>query len=297
MIESIERIFSIDSPGIECYATLRRPMDHYDKGLFVIEGDKVVKRFLDSPLTLVSVLFSEKWLEVFRAAIEQREEPVKVFVSTDEHLAQIVGFNYHHGIMALGKMPETLTLERAVSDSDEPQLVVALDKLDNAENIGVLVRNCAACGVHSVIVGETSADPYLRRAVRNSMGTVFRVPVIRSKSLRESLSILKSKYNFQVIAAHPHADSLPLYSTQMTKNTCIVFGNEGDGVSQDILDVCDHCVSIPMAPGIDSFNVACASAVMLYEVNRQRSSFLSSYAQKSVPCWGEQCRGLKIGKV
>ena len=270
MIESIERIFTIDSPGMECYSTLKRPLDHYEKGLFVIEGDKVVKRFLDSSLTLVSVLFTDKWLEVFRENIEQRDEPVKVYVASIEHLAQIVGYNYHHGIMAVGKLPAALTLDEAVADVKEPRLVVALDKLDNSENTGVLVRNCGACGVHALVVGETSADPYLRRAVRNSMGTVFRVPVVKSKSLRESLLTLKTQYGFQIIAAHPRVDSLPLYRAELTKDICIVFGNEGDGVSQEIIDICDYTVSIPMAPGIDSFNVACASAIMLYEANRQR---------------------------
>jgi TrmH family RNA methyltransferase len=173
--------------------------------------------------------------------------------------------------MAVAKLPDKLTLEKAVADVSGPRLFVALDKLDNEENVGVLVRNCAACGVHAVMVGENTADPYLRQAVRSSMGTVFRVPVVRSNSLRESLSILKSQYEFQVIAAHPHVNSLPLYNTQMEKNTCIVFGNEGNGVSQEIIDICDQSVSIPMAAGIDSFNVACASAIMLYEVNRQRA--------------------------
>jgi len=270
MIESIERIFTIDSPGIECYATLKKPLEHYEKGLFVIEGDKVVKRFLDSSFTLVSVLFTDKWFEIYREDIEKRVEPVKVYVAEIEHLARIVGYNYHHGIMAIGKLPRELTIEEVVSNVKGARLMVALDKLDNAENTGVLVRNCAACGIHGLIVGETSADPYLRRAVRNSMGTVFKVPVVRSNNLRDSLLMLKSRFGFQVIAAHPREDSLPLYYTDLTKDTCIVFGNEGDGVSTEILDVCDRIVSIPMASGIDSFNVACASAIMLYEVNRQR---------------------------
>lgn len=271
MIESIEKVFNIDSPGLECYTTLKRPLEHYEKGLFVIEGDKVIERFFESSLPLVSVLFTEKWFEIFRENIEKRDESVRVFVASIEHMAHIVGFNYHHGIMAVGKMPGALSLDKAVANAKTPRLMVALDKLDNSENVGVLVRNCAACGVDALIVGETSADPYLRRAVRNSMGTVFRLPVVKSTSLRESLKILKTKFGFQVIAAHPHVDSLPLYGTDLTKDTCVVLGNEGDGISQEILDICDYKVSIPMAAGIDSFNVACASAILLYEVNRQRA--------------------------
>jgi tRNA G18 (ribose-2'-O)-methylase SpoU len=271
VIESIERVFTIDSPGLECYTTLKRPVEHYEKGLFVIEGDKVIERFFESSLPLVSVLFTDKWFEAFKEHIEKRDEPVKVFIASIEHMAHIVGFNYHHGIMAVGRMPRALLLDEAVMNVSEPRLIVALDKLDNTENVGVLVRNCAACGVHALIVGETSADPYLRRAVRNSMGTVFRVPVVKSTSLRESLEVLKVKFGFQIVAAHPHIDSLPLYSTDLTKDTCVVFGNEGDGISQNIIDVCNYKVTIPMVPGIDSFNVGCASAIMLYEVNRQRA--------------------------
>jgi tRNA G18 (ribose-2'-O)-methylase SpoU len=271
VIESIERVFRIDSPGLECYTTLKRPLEHYEKGLFVIEGDKVMERFFKSSLPLVSVLFTEKWFETFREDIEKRDESVKVFIACIEDMAHIVGFNYHHGIMAVGKIPGALTLDEAVADAKAPRLMVAIDRLDNSENVGVLVRNCAACGADALIVGETSADPYLRRAVRNSMGTVFRLPVVKSTSLRESLTILKTKFGFQIIAAHPHIDSLSLYNTDLTKDTCIVLGNEGDGISQNIIDICDYKVSIPMAPGIDSFNVACASAIILYEVNRQRA--------------------------
>ncbi len=271
MIESIEQVFSINTPDLECYATLKQPQEHFAKKLFVIEGDKVVRRFLDTSLILVSVLFSQKWFEVFKDALQERPEPIKVFLADLTHMANIVGYQYHHGVMAVAKLPHTVTLDVAVTTPSSTHLIVALDKLDNAENIGVLVRNCAACGVSAILVGETCADPYLRRAVRNSMGTVFRVPIVRTSSLRESLLILRSNYTFQIIAAHPHDPSVSLYQTKFSKNTCIVFGSEGDGISPEILATCDTAVTIPMALSIDSLNVACASAIMLYEVNRQHA--------------------------
>ena len=271
MIESIQRDFTLNTPGMECYTTLKQTVEHYKQGLFVIEGDKVVQRFLDSPFTLVSVLFTDKWFDHFCEQLESRPEPITAYVGEIEQLADIVGYNYHHGVMAVGKLPPQLTLAQATAPTPKPKLFVALDKLDNAENVGVLVRNCAACGVDALIVGETSADPYLRRSVRNSMGTVFKLGIVRTDSLQQTLQQLKNDHGFMVVAAHPRITSISLYETTMLQNTCIVFGSEGDGVSQGILDVCNTVVTIPMAAGVDSFNVACASAIMLYEVNRQRA--------------------------
>ncbi len=270
MIKRVENIMSIGSQGLEYYSTLRRPLEHYEKGIFVIEGDKVVKRFFESQLELVSVLLTEGMFEAYRESIEKRNEAVIVYIAKKELLMHIVGFKYHQGIMAVGRVPQLLSVKNLMDLSTEPLLIVALDRLESAENTGVLVRNCAACGVNGLLVGETSADPYLRRAVRNSMGTVFRVPVIKCQSLKESLLYLRQKYKFQVLAAHPRIDSVALNKSDLTKNTVLVFGNEGEGISQSIIDVSDYSITIPMSSGIDSFNVACASAIMLYEANRQR---------------------------
>jgi TrmH family RNA methyltransferase len=177
--------------------------------------------------------------------------------------------------MAVGKVPEPKSLETTIASIETPHFLVALDGLVNAENVGVVVRNCAAFGVGAVIAGETSSSPYLRRAVRNSMGTVFQMPVIHSENLRETLQGLHRSHNIDIVAAHVRATST-IDKSDFTKSTCIVLGHEGEGISQNILDICTAQVAIPMMNGTDSLNVASASAAFLYEVRRQRSITRSS---------------------
>ncbi len=232
------------------------------------EGEKVVRRLLDSPLTVVSVLVTEEWYK----RLFHTEQPLfDIFIADKELLQSIVGYNLHQGIMAVAKVPEQQFLEVILRQMSEPYLFVALDGLVNAENVGVVVRNCAAFGVDAIIVGETSSSPYLRRAVRNSMGTVFQFPVVHTADLAGALQSLQKTFHTNIIAAHPDEQST-IHNTNFMGNTCIVFGNEGEGISDKILKVCSSHVAIPMMNGTDSLNVASASAVFLYEARKQRDT-------------------------
>jgi tRNA G18 (ribose-2'-O)-methylase SpoU len=158
-----------------------------------------------------------------------------------------------------------------------------VDALTNAENLGAVVRNCAAFGVQSLIVGETSSSPYLRRAVRNSMGTIFQLPVFEVNSARDghrpaqdtfptlahALQELRRR-GIRCLAAHPHTDRKALSQADFSGDCCIVFGSEGFGISPQVLAGCDEAVAIPMANEVDSLNVGAAAAVFFYEANRQR---------------------------
>src|SRR5207253_1107276 len=148
--------------------------------------------------------------------------------------------------------------------STRPFLFVAVDGLNNAENLGALVRNSAGFGVQALLVGETSSSPFLRRAVRSSMGTIFQLPVVELSNLAETLQELRRQH-IRCIAAHPHTDRRTLSQADFTGDCCIVLGSEGTGVSAAVLAACDEAVAIPMSSGVDSLNVASASAVFLYE--------------------------------
>jgi tRNA G18 (ribose-2'-O)-methylase SpoU len=172
----------------------------------------------------------------------------------------------------LGKIPLQANLDSVLAQSSSPRLFVAIDGLANSENLGVLVRNCAAFGVQALFVGETSSSPYLRRAVRNSMGTVFTLPVVHCGNLVQTLILLRQSHQFKIIAAHPHAEEHDIQHTDFSPHCCIVFGSEGNGISPQVLSACDSAAAIPMQQGVDSLNVANASAVFLYEAMRQRNS-------------------------
>jgi tRNA G18 (ribose-2'-O)-methylase SpoU len=264
-------IANLDYPELAPYRTLRRPVEHFHQGIFVAEGEKVVRRLLESKLELLSVLITPEWLEEYRILLNARSEQITVFVGEKELLETIVGFNLHQGIMALGKIPVQASLESMLAESVSPHLLVALDGLTNAENLGVLVRNCVAFGVQAILVGETSSSPYLRRAVRNSMGAVFKIPIVHCKSLVESLKAIRKVHQFKIFATHPHTKECSIQNVDFSGDCCVVFGSEGDGISTQVLSRCDVAVAIPLQRSVDSLNVASASAVFLYEVMRQRS--------------------------
>jgi tRNA G18 (ribose-2'-O)-methylase SpoU len=237
--------------------------------MFVAEGEKVVRRLLKSTLAVNSVLMTPEWFEAFKPLLESRVA-MEVYIAPKNQLETIVGFPLHQGIMALGRVPSERSLSEMLTASPRPLFLVAIDGLTNAENIGVLVRNCAAFGVQAIIVGETSSSPYLRRAVRNSMGAVFQLPVIHVENLAETIRALRLKNDTFVLAAHPGGTVQLGSPLRLNGNCCIVFGSEGEGISAPVLNSCDSSFSIPMKNGVDSLNVGSASAVFLYEVSRQR---------------------------
>ncbi len=267
----VSTIESLDLPELQPYRTLRRSQEHCDQGIFVAEGEKVVRRLLESAFAVVSVLLPEKWLAGFEPLLAARpEKEIPVYVVTEKHvLEQLVGFSMFQGVMAVGKIPRPASLAEILARSRRPWLLVAVDGLTNAENLGALVRNCAAFNVQALIVGETSSSPFLRRAVRNSMGTIFQLPVIDTPGLARTLRELRAQ-GIRCLAAHPRADGQTLSQADFSGDCCIVFGSEGYGIEPSVLEACDETAAIPMPPTVDSLNVGAAAAVFLYEAGRQR---------------------------
>jgi tRNA G18 (ribose-2'-O)-methylase SpoU len=284
----VQKISSFGAPELQPYATLRRPLEHRQQGIFVAESERVVRRLLASRFTVVSLVMPEKHLEDFRERLEARPENIAVYLAQKQLLETLTGYSVFQGIFAVGKIPRLASLEDIFQQNPSPKLFVAVDEMSNAENLGALVRNCVAFGVHGLIVGETSSSPYLRRAVRNSMGAIFDLPVfeietfrngdpdlrrddpIRQLTLAQILRDLR-KRGVHCVAAHPHTDKKVLSQADFKKDCCIVFGNEGEGISKPVLEACDEAVAIPMPPNVDSLNVGAAAAVFLYEASRQRN--------------------------
>jgi tRNA G18 (ribose-2'-O)-methylase SpoU len=283
----VHKISSLDLPELAPYRTMRRPLEHEREGIFVAEGEKVVRRLLESPFTVVSVLLPEKHLESFQPLLAARPENLNVYLAGKKLLEQLIGFSMYQGVLAVGKIPPPASLDDILSKNPRPLLLVAVDGLTSAENLGALVRNCVAFGAQALIVGETSSSPFLRRAVRNSMGTILQLPVVElaklglrhqftakphttKLTLVDCLKELRAR-GIRCVAAHPRTDKKVLSQADFSGDCCIVFGSEGDGISASVLEACDETVAIPMPPAVDSLNVGAAAAVFLYEANRQRN--------------------------
>lgn len=268
-IASLEAITDFDRPELAPYASMRRHEDHWHQRIFVAEGEKVVRRLLESRLEVLSVLVPEKWFLNLRDQIAARPEPIRCFTAAKQLLEQLTGFSMYQGLLAVGRIPPAVTVAQALASSPAPRLFAAVDGLTQAENLGALVRNCVAFGTQALLVGETSNHPYLRRAVRASMATIFHLPVVESTNLAASLIELRAA-GMRCVAAHPHTDRRRLPQADLARDCCIVFGSEGQGLSATVLAACDEAIAIPMPPHVDSLNVAAAAAVFLYEAHRQR---------------------------
>ena len=170
-------------------------------------------------------------------------------------------------LCSLWQAAQLASLGRVAAALSSP-VAALLDALTSAENLGALVRNSAAFGVHAMLVGETSSSPFLRRAVRSSMGAIFQLPIVELSNLAQTLLDLR-QHKIRCLAAHPHTRRT-VSQADFTGDCCLVLGSEGYGISPAVLAACDEAVAIPMSSGVDSLNVGSAGAVFLYEANRQR---------------------------
>lgn len=261
------RVESLEAPELAPYRTLRRPWEHERAGIFVAEGGHVVRRLLSSPLEVVSMLATPEWLAALGCELASRSGELTAHVAPRGVLERIVGFALHQGVMAVGRIPPQPELISLAREAPRPRLLVALDGVTNPENVGVIVRTAAGFGATAVIAGETAASPWLRRAVRNSMGAVFGLPARRVDDLAVTLHELR-EHGFRVVAAA--LGGRTLWEVELEQDCCVVLGHEGYGIRPHIQMVCDEAVTIPMAAGVDSLNVASAAAVVLYEVRRQQ---------------------------
>ena len=268
-ISQIQPVQSLDAPELALYRTLKRVEEHERAGVLVAANFKTVKRLLASKFTVVSALLTPAWLEKLEPQLRSRAENISVFIAEQKLLETITGYVMHQGALAVAKIPPLPDLETLLKNSPRPLLLAAVEGLASAENLGAVVRNCAAFGVHILIVGETCGSPFQRRAVAGSMGTIFEQPVVRVENLVATLDDLRAR-GVRCLAAHPRADAKKLANVDLRGDCCLVFGAEGPGLTANALAACDDMVEIPMPSHMNSLNVAVATGIFLYEATRQR---------------------------
>jgi tRNA G18 (ribose-2'-O)-methylase SpoU len=252
---------SLEDPRLAPYRDLVHSRDTRGSGLFIAEGEKLVRRLSRSPLPTVSVLLAHSFVE--RLAPSLPEGP-PVYVVRDEALGQLVGFNFHRGVMACGRRQVLRDVAPLASRFDKPLLLAICPEPNDPENLGGIVRNLWAFGADGLVVSDRSVDPFSRRVARVSMGSVFRLPIVESPSLLDDVRRLREQWNVTVAATALSDDAEPLWRTARTRRLALVFGSEGFGLSSEWLAVCDRKLKIPMRTEADSLNVAVASGIFLY---------------------------------
>lgn len=269
----IKPVESLDQPELTWYLTLKRVEEHELAGVLVATNAKVVQRLLASRFPVVSTLLTPAWLETLEPQLRAREEEIDVYVAERPLLESITGYRVHQGALAVARIPPQPTFEALLESSPRPLLLAAVEGIASAENLGAVVRACAAFGAHFLVVGETCGSPFQRRAVSGSMGTIFEQPVVQVGSLVETLAALRAR-GVRCLAAHPRPGARKLATEDLRGDCCLVFGAEGPGLTEAALAACDGMVEIPMPSHMNSLNVASAAAVFLYEATRQRDRSL-----------------------
>lgn len=227
-------------------------------GLFVAEGDLVVKRALDAGCTPVMAFVDA---DSPPAVMGRLAGDVTVYGAGVEVRRIGMGLGVPMSIVALFRRPDPLPAEAVITG----RRIVVLEAVDNPVNVGTVVRSAAALGWHGLLLDRTSADPLARRALRVSMGTSFALPFARADSLVEVVEAAR-KSGTLVVAMTPGAGSMPLEGVlpALRQRVMLVFGSERNGLSNELLAACSVRASIPMASGVDSMNAAAAAAVACY---------------------------------
>lgn len=260
----IERVADAASDLVADYASLTdvalRSRTEAERGLYIAESAKVIGRAIRAGHRPRSVLTEEKWLPALEPVLDPFDIPVHL--ASPEQLEAITGYRVHRGALAAFERPELPAVADLLADA---RRVVVLEDIVDHTNVGAIFRSVAALGADAVLVSERCADPLYRRSVRVSMGTVFQVPWTRLPAWGEALPLLHD-HGFEVLALALADDAVPLRTLAADPPECaaLVFGAEGDGLSRRALAAADRVVTIPMARGVDSLNVAASAAVVLY---------------------------------
>lgn len=238
-----------------------------EKGLYIAESATVLRRALEAGHTPRSMLMSYKWVETVQDVIDQFPD-LPVFVGSEEAVSALAGFNVHRGLLASmhrPPLPDARELLASLRDGQGARRVAIFDGVIDHTNIGAAFRSAAGLGVDAVLITPTSADPLYRRAVRVSMGTVFQVPWTRIGNLPAALGPLhEAGYVSGALALSDDSITLDEYVAEGHEKIAIIFGNEGHGLPPATIQSAQRVVKIPMAGGVDSLNVAAASAVVFY---------------------------------
>ena len=290
-------IASLDDERVAVYRNLKDRELTRLHGLFIAEGELLVRRLLESDFAVHSVLLADRKLDAIAPLVPTG---IPVYVAPREQVDKIVGFQFHNGVMACGHRKPPLNLDDLAirrgagilpacgegilpsrpagvspaesEDNDKiacetpapPLTLVVLPEITKTDNLGALLRISAAFGVSAVLLGERCCDPFYRESVRVSMGAVFRLPLVQAENLAADLVRLRDVHGVTLCATVLDEQACPLATLARPDRLAILLGNETTGLSPAYVDLCGIKATLPMQMGTDSLNVAVAAAVFLY---------------------------------
>jgi tRNA G18 (ribose-2'-O)-methylase SpoU len=258
-------ISSLSYPGVEVFSTLTeaqlRNRIEPDKGVFIVESPKVISVALDAGYEPLSLLCERKHITGDAADIIERCGDIPVYTGERKLLAELTGYVLTRGVLCAMRRPQEISVGDVCSGA---RRVVVIDGVVDTTNIGAIFRSAAALGVDGVLLTRNSCDPLNRRAVRVSMGSVFLVPWAWIDGQISSLN----QYGFRTAAMALSDNSISIDAPELAAEPrlAVVMGTEGDGLPLETIASADYVVRIPMSHGVDSLNVAAASAVAFWQL-------------------------------
>ncbi|WP_327047398.1 RNA methyltransferase [Microbispora sp. NBC_01189] len=243
---------------------LRRSVES-ERGLFVAEGEKVIRRAIGAGHPVRSVLTTAKWLDALADVVGG----TTVYLVSDEVMEGVTGFPVHRGALAAMERTELPSVGALLTDAER---ILVLEDLVDHGNVGAIFRCAAALGVGAIVLSPRCADPLYRRAVKVSMGAVFAIPYARMIDWHGGLAEVRAA-GFRLLALTPDQSAVPLDEAPLSGRVALMLGSEGDGLSSHWLREADQPVCIPMSPramdlGVDSLNVVAAAAVACHGLLR-----------------------------
>ena len=268
---NIIEVTDFSSPALDVFARLtegqlRRRLEP-EKGLFIAESPKVIQRALDAGYEPVSLLMERRQMDGPAREIVACCGDTPVYTAGREVLASLTGYPLTRGVLCAMRRPPLPSVEALCAGK---RRIAVLESIVDPTNVGAIFRSAAALNMDAVLVTPTCCDPLYRRAVRVSMGTVFQVPWAY---LPEDWLGLLRDMGFRTAAMALRRDSRPVDDPELkqAERLAVVLGTEGDGLAEDTIARCDYTVKIPMYHGVDSLNVAAASAVAFWQLGRTQT--------------------------
>ena len=272
----LREITDFNAPELDVYARLTENQlvnrADPDNALFIAESPLVIGRALDAGCVPVSFLMERKHVEGKAQGLLERCPPdIPVYAAPLEVLEQLTGFKLTRGMLCAMRRPKLPSVEEVCAGA---RRVAVLENVMNPTNIGAIFRSAAALNMDAVLLSSAGSDPLYRRAVRVSMGTVFQIPWTyfpEDAPWPEGGMALLRQLGFKTAAMALRDDSLSIDDSRLLaeEKLAIVLGTEGDGLADGTIAHCDYTVRIPMAHGVDSLNVAAASAVAFYQLGKE----------------------------
>lgn len=261
----IIEITDFEDPALDIYARLTEAQLHQSPGkLFIAESPKVIARALDAGCKPVSLLAERENLKGEAAEIIEACGDIPVYTGENALLAKLTGYKLTRGLLCAMHRPPVRPLEEVLQNANR---VAVLEDVVNPTNLGAIFRSAAALGMDAVVLTTGCSDPLYRRSARVSMGTVFQVPW---GYLEQPIGYLR-ELGFKTAAMALKEDTYSIDDPELTRQErlAIVLGTEGEGLTDATIAQCDYTVKIPMYHGVDSLNVAAASAVAFWELRKR----------------------------